>query len=376
MSTLTKPYDILVVDDTAENCALARATLEDEGHAVRTARGGSEALRMFMEQRPDCVLLDVRMPGMDGFEVCERMRQLEGDDHCPVVFTTALREVDAFDRALRAGADDFLIKPIRPAELAARIQAALKLGRMSSELREQWVLIRKQRDDLLRLQLQKDRMAAFIVHDLKNPAGAIDLHAQLILRDSQLSARNRESALRIREEVRHLTRLVMNLLDISRSQQSELALQCAPVDLHAITREVFGTFEVRARNACVSLDHDLAAGTAYANPELLQRVLENLVDNALRHAPEDSRLEVVSRAIPTGVELRVRDYGAGIAPELRDKVFEPFVQLEHAERALTRAGRGLGLTFCKLTVQAHGGTIWVEDAQPGTAFCFRLPHAG
>lgn len=373
MPTLAKPCEVLVVDDTAENCALAQATLEDEGHSVKIARSGSEGLRMFAERRPDCVLLDVRMPSMDGFEVCERMRRLEGGELVPIVFLTAMRDVDAFDRAQRAGADDFLIKPIRPAELAARIQTALKLGRMSAELRQQYDLIRKQRDDLMRLQLQKDRMAAFIVHDLKNPAGAIDLHAQLMLRDPELSTRSKQSAQRIREEVRHLMRLVMNLLDISRNDQLELNVQRETVDLHALMQEVFSTFEVRARNAQVSLKSELSVPTAYANAELLQRVMENLVDNALRHAPEDSALQIGSRAVAGGVQLCVRDHGAGIPPELRTKVFEPFVQLEAGERETSRAGRGLGLTFCKVTVEAHGGTIWVEDAQPGAAFCFRLP---
>jgi two-component system, sensor histidine kinase and response regulator len=370
--------EILVVDDTAENCALAQAILEDEGHYVRVARSGSEALRLFEEQRPDCLLLDVRMPAMDGFEVCERIRSLErgagGADHCPIIILTALRDIDTFDRAQRAGADDFLAKPIQPAELAARVQTALKLKRMTSELREQYELIKKQRDALIRLQLQKDRLAAFIVHDLKNPAGAADLHAQLILRDPELSPRSKQSAQRIREEIRHLMRLVMNLLDISRSEQGELKVELGQVDLAAIVHEVFSTFEMRARNARVCLQSELIAPSVYANGDLLLRILENLVDNALRHAPEDSCVHVTSSVAPHGVEIRVRDFGSGIAPELRDKVFETFVQLEHGERAVSRTGRGLGLTFCKVTVHAHGGEIWIEDAQPGAVFCLRLPH--
>src|SRR4051812_19178439 len=160
---------ILVVDDNAQNRALAQATLEDEGYAVIVAENGEDGLRAVESERPDCVLLDVRMPGTDGFAVCAQIRKLPEGSDTPVVFLTALRDVDTFDQALRAGGDDFLTKPVRPTELVLRVQAALKLRRMHADLREHYELVRKQRDDLMRLQLQKERLSAFVVHDLKNP---------------------------------------------------------------------------------------------------------------------------------------------------------------------------------------------------------------
>lgn len=370
----SKQPDILVVDDNAENRALAQATLEDEGYQVRLAQSGEEALRLFQDTPPDCVLLDIRMPGMDGFAVCARIRSLPAGQSLPIVFLTALRDVDVFDRALLAGADDFLTKPFRPTELVVRVQTALKLGRMSAELREHYELVRKQRDALMRLQLQKDQMSAFIVHDLKNPAGAMDLHAQLILRDAQLSPRARDSAHRIRDEVRHLVRMIMNLLDISKSEQGQLVPQLARLDLETMAHEVATALEVKARSANVTLTWDIQTRHVRADADMLRRVLENLVDNALRHAPEDSCIHISSRSQGEHVELRVRDAGPGIPEPLREKVFEPFVQLGYAEQAMTRSGRGLGLAFCKATLDAHGGKIWIEDGQPGAVFCFRLHH--
>ena len=160
---------------------------------------GEEGIRAFETEQPDCVLLDVRMPGIDGFAVCARIRALPGGAETPIVFLTALRDVDTFDRALRAGGDDFLTKPVRPTELVVRVQAALELRRMSAELREHYELVRKQRDDLMRLQLQKERLTAFVVHDLKNPVNSMDLHAQVLLRDPELPASARESVQHIRE---------------------------------------------------------------------------------------------------------------------------------------------------------------------------------
>src|SRR5579872_6210225 len=189
----TSPQTILVVDDNDANRSLAQNTLEDEGYRVILASAGEEALAIFAKEAVDCVLLDVRMPGLDGFAVCERLRAAPRGAETPVVFLTALRDVDTFDHALRAGGDDFLTKPVRPTELVIRVQSALKLRKLGADLREQLDLLKHQRDDLLRLQLQKERLMAFVVHDLKNPVNAMDLHAQLLARAPGLPDSVKES---------------------------------------------------------------------------------------------------------------------------------------------------------------------------------------
>jgi two-component system, sensor histidine kinase and response regulator len=174
---------VLVVDDNAENRALAKATLEDEGYAVTLATTGEEALAAFARATFDCVLLDIRMPGMDGIATCTRLRELPGGVDVPILFVTAQRDVDTFDRARDAGGDDFITKPFRPTELVARVGTASRLRRMAAERSGLYEQIRRQRDDLLRLQLVKEQLTAFLVHDLKNPVNAIELHAQRIQRE-------------------------------------------------------------------------------------------------------------------------------------------------------------------------------------------------
>lgn len=367
---------VLVVDDNAENRALARAALEDEGYLAILAATGQEGIHAFEVERPDCVLLDIRMPGMDGFEVCRRIRRLPGGSDVPVLFLTALRDLDTFDQALRAGGDDFLTKPVRPTELAIRVQAALKLCQLSADLREHYELVRRQRNDVLRLQLQKERLTAFLVHDLKNPVNAMDLHAQLLLRDPELSERARESVQSIRNEARSLLRLVLNLLDISKSEEGQLAPQPAAVELDALVADVLEGHAVDARNAGVRLERTIEASTITADPDLLRRVLDNLVDNAIRHAPERSEVRVTAARGHGVVEIRVADAGAGVDEEMREKIFERFVRVESGQRVTTRTGRGLGLAFCKLAVEAHGGTIRVESGRPGAVFCVSLPDGG
>jgi len=365
---------ILVVDDNEANRELARSTLEDEGYRVVLATGGNEGILAFERERPDCILLDVRMPGVDGFAACERIRSLPGGAETPVLFLTALRDVDTFDRALRAGGDDFLTKPVRPTELVVRVQSALKLRRMNDELREHYALLKHQRDDLLRLQLQKERLTAFVVHDLKNPVNTIDLHAQLLLRDKELSPGARESATEIRTAARHLTRMILNLLDLSKADEGKLVPKRSDVDLRLLVDEVITELGVNAESREVTLRHSVMTDFVRADDDLFRRLLTNLVENAIRYAPRSTRVTVTATRDPGGTELRVADAGRGVPENMREKVFSPFVQVDEGERVVAQTGRGLGLTFCKLAVEAHGGTIWIEDAAPGAIFCVRFPH--
>jgi two-component system, sensor histidine kinase and response regulator len=170
--------------------------------------------------------------------------------------------------------------------------------------------------------------------------------------------------------------MIYNLLDISQSDEGRLSPRREPVDLPELAREVVAELELRAQAAGVKLAKDVDATSILADASLLRRVVENLVENAIRHAPDGSEVTLLARRGEGGVELRVIDRGPGVAADARARIFDPFVQLEPNEQLGPRTGRGLGLTFCKVAVEAHGGTIWVEDAQPGAAFCLRLPDAG
>jgi len=372
--TEPRPATILVVDDNETNRALARSALEDEGYRVVLASSGLDGIAAFERDPPDCVVLDVRMPETDGFVTCERIRALPHGAETPILFLTALRDVDTFDRAIRAGGDDFLTKPVRPAELVVRIETALKLRRMSAELRDHYDLLKRQRDDLLRLQLQKERLMAFVVHDLKNPVNAMDLHAQVLLRERGLPETARDSATRIRVEARQLTRMILNLLDLSKADEGKLSPRRADVDLRALVGEIVAELGVSAESRKVTLGAAIDVDRVHADEDLLRRTLTNLVENAVRYAPPKTAVTVTATRHASWTEIRVADAGSGIPADMREKVFDPFVQADAgADRPVAQSGRGLGLTFCKLAVEAHGGRIWVEDAAPGAVFCVRLP---
>lgn len=363
---------VLVVDDNAENRALAEAVLEDEGYDVMLTSGGEQALEVFAGGGIDCVLLDVRMPGMDGFETCRRLRALPGGAETPIVFLTAIRDLDTFDEAQRAGADDFLLKPVRPTVLALRVQAALRLRVLSTELKDHYDRVRQQRDDLMRLQLQKERLMSFVVHDLKNPLHALDLHAQLLARNRSLDDRARRSVDAIRNEGRSLNRLILNLLDITKSDEGKLEPVLGRVSLQALCEEVVQMQASSAAMREVDLVSEVGQLQVEADADLLRRVLENLVDNALHHSPEGTTVRITAQECGDDLQLRVSDQGSGIPLDKRELIFERHARL--ADASATRSGRGLGLAFCKAAAVAHGGDIWVTGDEPGTTFCVRLPR--
>lgn len=363
---------VLVVDDNAANRELAAATLEDQGLQVKAVDGGGLALETVASWRPDCVVLDVRMPDMDGFETCRRIRALPEGAHLPILFLTAQRDLDTFDAALESGADDFLTKPVRPAELALRVQTALKVRSVRSELREQYDLVRHQRDALIRLQLQKERLSAFLVHDLKNPISSLDLWAQQALRDPNLTERAGRALRHIRDETRTLTRMVLNLLDISKSEEGELLPQRGNIDLKLLLDGVLEELALKAAASEVLLRNDVLSVTIPGDGDLLRRVFVNLVENAVRHSPSGGTVTSSLRQADGWVHIGISDEGQGIPESMRSVVFQPFVQLA-PEAPKERAGRGLGLTFCRLAVEAHHGRIAVEDGAPGALFVVSLP---
>lgn len=366
------PSRVLIVDDNAANRELAVATLEDQGIDVQAVESGARALEAMVAWRPDCVVLDIRMPDMDGFETCRRIRALPEGAQLPILFLTAQRDIDTFDAALETGADDFLTKPVRPAELVLRVQTALKVRSVRSELREQYDLVKHQRDTLLRLQLQKERLSAFLVHDLKNPINSLDLWAQQALRDPHLSERATRALMHIREETRTLTRMVLNLLDISRSEEGGLVPRLESVDLKALLEVVFDELNLKAAANEVKFENNALPMRVLADVDLLRRVFLNLVENAVRHSPSGGTVTGRVARSENNVEISIGDEGAGIPEACRAQVFQPFVQLNNEPRE-ERVGRGLGLTFCRSAVEAHGGHVRVEDGHPGAVFVVALP---
>lgn len=364
---------VLVVDDHPENVRLLTALLTKAGYAHARGVGSAvEALERCEVEPPDLVFLDLHMPEVDGFEALRRLRAvMPGDDFVPVVVLTADARPDARRRALAEGATDFLTKPFDATEVILRARNLLAVRAMHRALREQ-------RDALARAQRQKDDLASFIVHDLKNPLTGVLANAQFI-EQVVTDPRAKESASDIARSARTLNRMVLDLLDVAQSDDGALRPRLRALDPNEVVAEaqahMTAGLTIRGQTLRVAVEPSL--GAVEADPGLVLRVLENLIDNASRYAPRGSDLAIVARACPEGVEFRVEDHGPGVPPEQREAVFERYRRLDgHGDEVTLRAGRGLGLAFCRVAVSVHGGRIWVEPNEPaGSAFCFVLPRS-
>jgi two-component system sensor histidine kinase/response regulator len=368
---------ILVVDDDAQNRMVLEARLTGAGHRVLLADGGEQALAMFARERCDLVLLDVLMPGLDGFATLERLRRLPRGNEVAVVFLTGLDDVATHERALRSGVDDYLTKPLRATELLIRVRSLLRIGQAMGSLRASHALVSAQRDELIRGRDLRRQLSNFVVHDLKSPLAMIMAATDLVKRGLPSPAVDTLGI--VQRSATNMLRMVHNLLDIARSEDGRLIARPSDVDLRQLIEE-----QVQAmRGARGEWHHAIALETAYRIDDahawidgpLLRRVLDNLLDNALRYSPTDAAIRIEVSRLGRELELVVRDQGPGITPEVRERGFEMYPRVDEA--LPLRSGHGLGLVFCRLAVEAQGGRVWAESGPDGqgAAFHVSLPAA-
>ena len=367
---------ILVVDDHEQSRLVAEGQLSTAGLRVALAHDGMRALALFAECAPDLVLLDVMMPGLDGFETCRRLRSMPGGMDVPIVFLTALNDFGAHQQALLSGADDFLTKPINRTELLMRVNSLLRIRQLNHELHRGHEVIREQRDMLLTAQRHTAELTQLVVHDLKNPLSAILSNAQYI--STETGGEGRDAARDIVDSARTMLRMVMNLLDIGRSEDGVLTPNWSAVDPTLLLEQVRRVMDEPARLRGLVIDVELVGDTTpiEADSDLLRRLLENLIDNAIKYSQRGGAIRVEARGVEPGwIELVVRDTGPGVPESWRERIFEKYVRLDRDADNETRTSRGLGLVYCRLASEAHGGRIWVEPNEPhGTVFRARLPR--
>ena len=384
VASVEPPAIILVVDDNLQNREVAEGHLVGAGYDVLQAEGGAQALTLLQGRRPDLVLLDVLMPGMDGFETCRRIRALPEVGETPVLFLTALGDLETHKAALDSGADDFLTKPLNRTELLIRVRSLLRIKQLSDELRRNYEVIRSQRNALLEAHQQKEELTALIVHDLKNPLSSILSNVQYVLGRGVAVGEEREALEDVTRASQAMVRLVMNLLDVSRSEDGALVPQVTEFDLPALLTEVCSEMGRRIEDKEQRLSLEVAAGIAplRGDRDLLRRLIENLIDNAYKYGPRRATISIdllaatMDDGTEPAVEIRVRDEGEGIPAAYRQLIFEKYGRFERTGGHEARTSHGLGLVFCRRAVDVHGGAIWIDDGPGrGGCFCVRLPLA-
>lgn len=358
----SEAVNVLVVDDVPQNIAAVEVALARPGLRLLTATCGTDALEILLDHEVALALIDVRMPGMDGFELAELMRGVERSRSVPIIFMTAAsQDPMRIFKGYEAGAVDFLHKPVDAHILRSKVDVFVELFAQRRRLSEQLVELR----NALRL---NEMISAVLGHDLRNPLHAISLSAELLVRQSD-DPTVASVGERIRGSARRMSRMIEQLLDLARIRTSGLELSMKEWDtarvLDQILDELVGPKDPERVEMKVIGDM-----TATFDADRLSQVFSNLVGNALQHGDPSSPVSViVDGSDADHITIRVRNRGA-IAPEQMRVLFEPFKSAN-----ATRGGLGLGLYIAKQLAEAHGASVVAHsDAEGYTTFLVTLPR--
>lgn len=363
-----KPPNILMVDDTPANLALLSDMLKGRGYTVRAAVSGKLALLAARSTPPDLILLDINMPGMDGYEVCRHLKEDEQLKEIPVVFLSALSETLDIVKAFTAGGVDYITKPFQLAEVEARVDTHL-------ELRSQKRRLQEALDELREAETLRDSLVHMIVHDLRSPLTGIYAYLELIKETAPgvLTARLRGYIDDALKSARQMVGIVSDILDTSRLEAGQLKPALEYFELEGAVDESIAGLAALSGTRKIDFVRSERPAIVKADKGLVLRVIQNLLANALKFTPDGGLISVGVTGSGGSLRLSFSDNGPGIAPEYREMIFKKFAQVE-LPAGRQKYSTGLGLAFCKLAVEAHGGRIGVDSAEgKGSTFWFELP---
>lgn len=370
---------ILVVDDEALVRRTLGKLLTKAGYAVRFADDGPPAVEAFDAPDIDLVILDLNLPSLLGFEVCRRIRATPFGADVPVLMLTGEAGDDLYEKAIQSGVDDFLHKPIHHTELLIRVGSMLRLGALLVSLREGVGTLQTQYAALQSARQERDQLNGFLLHDLKSPLSTILLQSDLMAAHHDLDEAQRRAWGIVTEAGYHAQKLVEGWLDFSHWEEKGFALDIHPVPTHEFIESLRAGVEpwLRHKHLHFASTFDDALPVIHLDATAMSRVLRNILDNCVRYAPKDSLLGIdIRQSSPQVTQIRVSDQGPGVPAGEREGIFDIYAQLEAtSSRESKHNHHGMGLAYCKLAVEAHGGRIWVEDAVPvgGTCFVIDLP---
>ena len=367
---------LLVVDDNEENRDVLARRLQKQGHWAVTAPGGREALDALADQPFDLVLLDIMMPDMDGYEVLSRIKSNPQTQRLPVIMISALDEMDSVVRCIEMGAADYLPKPFNPTLLRARVGASLREKRARDrELRYTAALAESYRK-LQELERLRDDLTHMIVHDLRTPLTSLLSGLQTVPLVGDLNETQTEMVAIAVEGGQILLGMINNLLDVDKMEQESVPLDRTPLTAAGLIERAAAQVGmlVQASGLTLIQNAPLDLPPFSGDEDKLRRTLVNLLGNAIKFTSTGGAITASAELGEGEVLFNVRDTGEGIPAEAFERIFEKFGQVE-SRKAGRKMSTGLGLTFCKLAVEAHGGRIWVES-QPGqgSAFFFTIPR--
>jgi signal transduction histidine kinase len=389
--------NILIVDDEPKNLMVLESVLEDPSYRLIRALSGDQALLALMAHEFAVLVLDVRMPGMTGFELAAIVKERRKTARIPIIFLTAYYNEDQnMMEGYGSGAVDYLHKPVNPGVLRSKVAVFAELHRKERALQaanraladlnasldrrvhERTEALKASEEALRLSNRRKDEFLATLAHELRNPLAPIRNAVQILRLKGLIAPEQQWSFGIIDRQVKAMARLIDDLMDVSRINQGKLDLRLERVELGKVLEEAVETARPLIDECGHALVVELPNGSApmYADATRLAQAFLNLLNNAAKYSDRGGRIELVATPRNDRVEVLVRDSGIGLAPERLDSIFELFSQVESA-LSRSRGGLGVGLSLARRLIEMHGGTISAqsEGLGHGSQFIVELPLA-
>jgi two-component system sensor histidine kinase/response regulator len=353
---------ILIVDDDP----VMRLNLTDllaGEFDVATEENGASGLASMATQPADLMILDLHMPGMNGYEVCRRMKSHRDHRFVPVLVLTSETEPRALEQAYEAGADDFIAKPVSGIALLARVRSLMRIRRQYKELKHLMDL----REDMIHL----------LVHDMRAPLQVIEGLSEMVLTEGEPAGQPVRDITEILTQARRLRNFLDEILTVAKMENNKLTLNCQPVEIQPLLERALASWQSITQPRRVTISPSCPDNLVrWVDPDLFVRVLDNLVGNAVKFSPRGKTVRVRVEGDNTTHDgawrIHVEDEGSGIPATAIPTLFAKFAAVELHQKGIRQIG--LGLTFCKLAIEAHGGTIRYLPGASGAHFRIDLPR--
>jgi two-component system, sensor histidine kinase and response regulator len=360
---------VLVVDDNPNNLSVLVSLLRESGYRTLVAVDGESAIAQITYAKPEIILLDVMMPGIDGFETCRRLKANPDSAGIPVIFMTALSDTIDKVKGFNLGAVDYITKPFEYEEVLVRLRTHLTIQNLNLSLQQE-VEERKRAEKALWVFLHA------VSHDLRNPVTGMNMVIQNLLENpnEQISF-SRGVLERMAQSNARLLSLIESLLESHANDIQGLKLKCQSAKPSEILQGAIYDLDPILKKNKATLINQIGTDIPNTNVDAMQvgRVFQNLIANAVNHNAPGLQLEISAKIAPPMLLCTVEDNGTGISPEQCEQMFELYAQGSSKRRSL---GLGLGLYICKQIINAHGGEIGVTSEQNvGSKFWFTLPLA-
>jgi two-component system sensor histidine kinase/response regulator len=360
---VTKKPNVLIIDDDKIMLDSCTQVFVKEGYQTQTAENGDKGLKKFKDETPDLVLVDLKMPGIDGMEVLKELKTT--DPNCVAIVITGYGTIESAVEAMKRGAYDFLLKPFTPDELRIIVRRGLERKKCI----EQTKMLKEEKEKM------RENFVSMVSHELRSPLAAVQQNLMVILAGmvGEIPEKTQQMLLRMKERIRGLISLISDWLDLSRIESGEMVSTLEPVELGDVLRGVVDLLQPLADEKKVTLSFTESAeySTILGNRETLQMLFTNLVHNGIKYNREGGKVGITSNCGDSVLIVTIEDTGIGIPHENLPLIFEQFYRVKNGKQI---GGSGLGLSIAKKIVEVHSGSIEVESEQgKGTVFKVRLP---